>query len=242
VRRLRDTTTSFLRDLRGSLSAESCVVLTAAPALLTIERYVGRPRTFRGFTGAWTSLPWYELLPYAWWYGIAATLLFVVPAVLSWAEFRRSPAETGFRIGDPRAAWLLLPAFIAMAAVVVAVSGLPSFAAKYPLCTLAREDVRVLIVYELLYGVYFLAWEYFFRGWMLNGLARDFGSAAIWIQTLPFVIAHFGKPFPEAFGSLPAGLFLGWIAWRSESFVYGWLLHWGVAALLDVSVVLRHGM
>jgi membrane protease YdiL (CAAX protease family) len=203
---------------------------------LTLNRYVGKTSAFRQVASRWATHAWFELYPYAWWYGTTALLLFVVPVIVSRRTFGRGWRDFGGGRGERRAARPALIAFAPMGVLAVAAGFLPAFAAKYPLCDLARERWDAFVAYELLYGLYFFAWEFFFRGWMLRGLAADFGSRAIWIQMLPFVIVHFGKPMPEALGAMPAGLFLGWVAWRSDSFLYGWALHWAVAFVLDATV------
>jgi len=50
---------------------------------------------------------------------------------------------------------------------------------------------------------------------------------------------HFGKPVPEVFAAIVAGLVLGTWALRSGSFLWGWLLHWTVAISMDLFVMTR---
>ena len=227
------------RDLRGDLTPESLAVLLLAPAFLTLHTYLTKPRPFRQFFRAWRDVPHFEFYSFAWWYVGAGVMLCALPFLSSRVAFGRSWRDQGGGWGDWRAARPLAVALGVMVPVVIAVSFLPDFARKYPLCDTARTDVRLFLLYQAMYGIYFLAWEFFFRGWMLRGLEGQFGSAAIWLQTIPFVLMHFGKPMPETLGAIPAGLFLGWIAWRSRSFLYGWIVHWGVAAAMDTSVVAR---
>lgn len=227
-------------DLADRTDAESRCVLALAPLLLLLSRHTVRPGVFRDLFADWRAFPAFELLVYVWWYVGTAILLMGVPLIVWRVWLRRGLRGLGGRLSGSRAALPLLPVSGAMAVVVVLIGFTPTFAQKYPLCDLARERWDVFIVYELFYGLYFLAWEFFFRGWMLSGLVGSFGAAATWIQAVPFALMHAGKPMPEALGSLPAGLFLGWIAWRSRSFLYGWIAHWGVAALLDLTVTVRH--
>ena len=215
-------------------------MLALAPLLLIVNRHTVKPHVFRSLFADWRAAPAFELLAYVWWY-VGATLLFVGVPLLVWRVWLgRRLRDLGGGVGDARAARPLLPVFVVMALVVVSLGFTSTFARKYPLCDLARERWDAFVAYQLFYGLYFFAWEFFFRGWMMRGLAGSFGCAAIWIQALPFALMHATKPLPEAIGSLPAGLFLGWIAWRSKSFLYGWLVHWGIAALLDFTVTLRY--
>ncbi len=60
------------------------------------------------------------------------------------------------------------------------------------------------------------------------------GNHAIWVQLLPFVLMHTGKPEIEAFASIVAGIALCVLALRTRSFWYGALLHAAVAGTMDL--------
>jgi membrane protease YdiL (CAAX protease family) len=120
-----------------------------------------------------------------------------------------------------------------------------TFANQYPLAgsyayTLVRPGKAevspgLFAIYELGYMAYFVGWEFFFRGWMLNGLLPKFGRAgALLIPMVPFAIMHMGKAEPEALGSIVAGLALGILALRTRSFWYGFLVHAVVALWMDL--------
>jgi membrane protease YdiL (CAAX protease family) len=81
--------------------------------------------------------------------------------------------------------------------------------------------------------VKWIAWEFFFRGFMLFGFGKDFLQRAVLVSTIPFVLMHYGKPELEMASALIAGLVLCFIALRSKSIWPGVLLHWLVAATMD---------
>ncbi len=134
-----------------------------------------------------------------------------------------------------------------MLAVVVGFAGRqPGFEAYYPMFRPdwyaydpALHGWTFLVVYELTYVVYFLGWEYFFRGFMVFRLEPAYGPRAILIQTVPFALMHINKPALEFQSSLLAGLVLGWLAWRARSFWPCFLLHAGVAVAMDLTVMLN---
>ncbi len=72
-------------------------------------------------------------------------------------------------------------------------------------------------------------------------LARRFGILGVAIMTVPYTMIHFGKPAPEAFAAIIAGLALGYLALRSKSFVPGIFLHVSVAITMDMLVLWRLG-
>lgn len=74
--------------------------------------------------------------------------------------------------------------------------------------------------------IYMFVWEWFFRGWMLFGLAQGLGvMAAIAIQGAAFGLAHWGKPDIEIIGSFAGGLILGALCWREKSFLPAFFIH-----------------
>ena len=75
-----------------------------------------------------------------------------------------------------------------------------------------------------------LGWEFLFRGFLLFGYARKFGAEALWLQAVPFAFAHIGKPEVETLSTLFGGFAFGWVAWRSKSFLYPFLIHWYIGS------------
>ena len=124
--------------------------------------------------------------------------------------------------------------------VISAVLVYPPFSEKYPLCKAVNANWQAFLLYQLAYGIYMFSWEFFFRGFMLFGLERQFGKYTILIQTIPFAVMHYSKPMPEAIGSIVASVLLGILALETRSFLYGAAIHWLVAMTMDVVVtVLR---
>ena len=64
---------------------------------------------------------------------------------------------------------------------------------------------------------------------MLFAYARRFGSHALWLQAVPFALAHLGKPEVETLSTIFGGFLFGLVAWRARSFIYPFLIHWFVA-------------
>ena len=77
-----------------------------------------------------------------------------------------------------------------------------------------------------------IGWEFFFRGWILFAYARKFGPEALWLQAIPFALAHIGKPEIETLSTIFGGFAFGWIAYRTKSFVYPFLIHWFIATFV----------
>ncbi|MDD1679557.1 MAG: CPBP family intramembrane metalloprotease, partial [Methanomicrobiales archaeon] len=75
-------------------------------------------------------------------------------------------------------------------------------------------------------GLDLFGWEFLFRGFLLFALIPICGPYAILLQAVPFTIAHIGKPELETLSCILGGSLLGFIAWRTRSFLYPFLIHW----------------
>ncbi len=74
---------------------------------------------------------------------------------------------------------------------------------------------------------------------MVFGLRSTFGYYAIAIMATPYVMIHWGKPVPEAFGALITACVLGYLALKHRAFWLGVALHFSVALTMDVLAMLH---
>ncbi|MGI8970671.1 MAG: CPBP family glutamic-type intramembrane protease [Dehalococcoidia bacterium] len=166
---------------------------------------------------------------------VNAILLLWAPLLFILWGLRAKVEEFGMAPGDARAGWVLAGiGYTVMLPLLIMAARQPVFQATYPLRQLVREQPGMLLYWELSYGFYFFLWEWFFRGFLLFGLRRGFGWHAIWLQAIPFGLLHWGKPPLEMASAFPGGLLLGLLAWRAESFLPCFALHWAIAASMDV--------
>lgn len=190
--------------------------------------------------------PWAVALSHFWWFGSSVLFYLVMPLVLAFATKGSFHQRYGFQWGDWRAGLTLTLAMLAiMVPATYAASKLGTFQGMYPLAGKGAYLVNLgggktepswvlFLSYEFAYCLYFVAWEFLFRGWMLHGLLPHWGRGpAILAQMLPFAVMHLGKPELEALGSIIAGLALGILSLRTRSFVYGALLHATIAVWMD---------
>jgi membrane protease YdiL (CAAX protease family) len=222
------------------VDARAALILLAASVLPAVYRCFGSPafyeRHWAPLIGGGALAPMHAVL-YAWL--SVFVLFFVVPAAVARFGLKLSLRALGRRIGDARAGLVLLAVILPSAvAALLPTSRMADFRAEYPLYHAAGRRLAVFILYELCYAVYYLGWEFFFRGFMLFGLAGAFGAVnAVLIQTIPSTLAHIGKPVPEVFAAVLAGLVFGAIALRTRSILYVFLLHYLIGVTLDVFIV-----
>jgi membrane protease YdiL (CAAX protease family) len=154
-------------------------------------------------------------------------LEFIIPVAIILLVWREDPRRYGLRLGDWRLGLVVVVLGVAGLAVLIWFLGrLPDFRAYYTDTIAGRPTWRLIIDT----GVDLLAWEFFFRGWLMWALARKYGTDAIWLQVIPFALMHVWKPEIEQLSTLVGGAFFGLLAWRTKSFVWGWLLHWFMMA------------
>jgi membrane protease YdiL (CAAX protease family) len=74
--------------------------------------------------------------------------------------------------------------------------------------------------------LYMFCWEFFFRGFMLFGMAQGFGPViAIGLQAAIFGWSHIGKPPVEVAGAFAGGLILGTVCWKEKSYAPAFYTH-----------------
>jgi len=233
---------SFLKRVGyDSGQINTYLVLIAAPVLLAIYRYRGGAEHFAHWFPGLGGQPLSGLYAVFFQWSAFFLLLLVFPLVLSKVRLHLSLAEMGVRWGDWRFGLpfvaLALPLLIVPFALLAA--RMPDVRLEYPLARIVATRTDLLVAYETVYVlVYYLAWEFFFRGFMLFPLARVLGGMnAVLIQTIPSCLVHIGKPEGEITGSIIAGIIMGTLALRTGSIWYGWILHATLGVLVDLLVI-----
>ncbi len=181
-----------------------------------------------------------QLAAYGWWTFWHLTGYVLIPCLLIRSLWRESIADFGWRWQSTHKHWrgyllLLCPILVF---VVIASQG-ESFVSHYPFYRLAGRSWFDLIAWELLYLSQFVFLEFFFRGFILQALRPALGANAVWIMCVPYLMIHFPKLWPEAFGAILFGLFLGILALRSCSIWGGVMVHAGVALSMDLAALLQ---
>ncbi len=104
-----------------------------------------------------------------------------------------------------------------------------------------RHDVwtpRLMALNALTWAAYLLAYELFFRGWLLFALEPGFGRwPAIAVMTALYVAVHLPKNPAEALGSLPLGVLFGATALWTGSILGPFVVHVVMAVATDALAV-----
>ncbi|MBM4063362.1 MAG: CPBP family intramembrane metalloprotease [Planctomycetes bacterium] len=223
------------RPLAG-VDGTTWVLLLAVPVLFPLWWYNARPAALPGPGGELDEL-WRVLLSFV----AFAFLLGLLPLLELWWRGEGLRGH-GLGLGDVRLGLRAVLLGLPLCALVAwSGAGMPEVRAEYPLCRLLATHAELRLPYWLAYAaLYYVAWEWCFRGWMLFGLARRWPPAlAVLLQAVPSALVHLGKPIGETLGAVPFGLVLGWLALRTRSIWYGWSLHVLLGVLTDAMVL--HG-
>jgi len=178
---------------------------------------------------------WYELWQLGYWAIVKVIAYFVIPAIAIAVHPRLHWRDIGFSTEGLSSharlyALLFIPVFVA----VVAVSFTEEFTTYYPFYFHATRSAFDFWIWELLYVAQFFSLEFFFRGFLLQPASRTMGSSSIVAMMIPYVMIHFGKPLPECFAAVLAGVVLGTLALKTRSIWAGFFLHVSVALSMDV--------
>lgn len=240
-----------LRRVRG----RTWVVLFGGAALFTAFWHLGRIDSYRRWVQPFvdstdTYAPIYGFMYFSVCAFIFRTILPFGFAKLAWGQ---GPGALGlYAPGNPhppavRRIWpLYVVLFLAVFPFVFYVSGLPAFLAKYPMCRAmigadGQIELSHFLVYELFYLLVFVSGEGFWRGFLIFGMEKDLGLYALPLMIVPYVTAHYGKPYPETMGAIVAGFILGWLALKHRSVWLGVALHYAVAISMDLLAVHGNG-
>ena len=151
----------------------------------------------------------------------------LVPLAAGWLLFRDTPRDYGIRIGHWKSSLTVtVVSLAAMAPILYGVSQMPEFRSYYHIQAI---DWPELLLEQ---AVYYFAWEFLFRGYMLFGLEKSIGKSAIFVQVIPFVLRHLGKPLLETLFCIPGGAILGYVAYRTRSFLPCFVIHFGIYVMI----------
>jgi uncharacterized protein len=174
------------------------IIITTATLALVLENY------YTVWNEWFSNLLFFAVLP-----------LFTIVVIL-----RRNPLDFGLRPGNPKV-WgfhVVVFCFIAWLTLYLVTTN-ASLREYYKI-----EDFN-FTGYFLTTFASLIANEFIFRGFLLFGLQDRFGTGSIFIQTIPFVLVHLGKPDLETLSTILTGVYFGYICYRGRSFWPAFIVH-----------------
>jgi membrane protease YdiL (CAAX protease family) len=101
----------------------------------------------------------------------------------------------------------------------------------YSLKNLSAFEFILILLFAL--PPYYLAEEFFFRGFLFMGLWRKIGWHSYWITEVIFTWAHLGKPPIEILIAFPAGIILNYLTLRTRSIYPAMFVHYTMGAVMN---------
>ena len=180
-------------------------------------------------------------------HNVMAFVLFFGVGCIVFFLFAKQKAEfLGLKKGNRKLGLI----FIAIGTPICALLGLSTvldagMKNTYPLISFFEFNKWYFIVsYFVSYALYYVGWEFLFRGVALNISKEKIGDlGAILLTTVVSALIHtsiggFGKPMIETFSAIFAGLIFGFIAVKTKSIWYSFYLHALVGFSTDLFIFL----
>ena len=213
------------------------IILLSAPVLLSIYRYHGFPDTFdiNSSLGSATDTV-QRMIQFA----VFFFLTLLIPVLYVVFVMKKNLSDFGLKTGNLKIGLKLLTLIpVLVVPIIYFAAKMPDIQGEYPLAKSLLTDKTQLLVYEFAYVLlYYLAWEFYFRGFLLFGLKDRFGVVnAILIQTISSCLIHIGKPEGEIIGSILIGIIFGVIAIKTRSIWYVFLIHASIGVFLDLFII-----
>jgi len=174
------------------------IVIAFAMLFITLEHY----------NPVWND--WFSNLFY---YALLPILTIVV-------LLRKNPLDLGLGWGDSKVWWPHVAIVCLIAAPILFAFSLSKQLQSYYIL----ENFR-LINYSLTTFASLFASEFFFRGFLIFGLKDKLKEGSIFIQMIPFVLLHLGKPEIETLSTILTGILFGYIAYKGKSFWPAFIIH-----------------
>jgi uncharacterized protein len=226
----------------NELDRKVIIIFISVAILQTISWYYTSRRFFRyNIFDSLQDNQHVYLIEYLYWFIGDFFSFFILPVLIIKFLLKEKIRDYGISLGDYRAGIKISLIFLGiMLTIIWFASALPQFSSAYPELKTTIDSWNVFFIFETGLFIYLVAWEFVWRGFMLFGLEEKFGYYAIFIQMIPFLILHDGKPVLEAFGAIIAGLALGVLAYRTRSIFYCVITHACVMFSIDFISILRY--
>ncbi|TNE47290.1 MAG: CPBP family intramembrane metalloprotease [Deltaproteobacteria bacterium] len=227
-----------LRTLWEEVKAEKRLVLllVSSAVLLTLAWYPGYYTTFLKLglaKGNPHQLWWAHFYQFV----VDLLLLVGVPVLLIKLVLKEQLRDYGVCLGDWRfAIKYLAVVFVVMAPFLYIGGKDAALFNEYPLVRglFGQDGWTSMVLWELTYLLYYIAWEFHFRGVQQLGLEVRLGPVvAMLFQMMASTLIHVRKPFGETFSAIIGAFLIGIVVWRSRSILWGILLHWYIGASTD---------
>ena len=231
----------MIKKLLTESDRKTIIILLATPVLLTLYRYYGLPAFYDSklsffFSGAVLSGFYRDFFNFL----LTFILLMLIPVLIIKVVFKEKLGDYGFKRGDLKYGLWSIAIILPLTTLGVWLSSRQAdFQQEYSAFKINLFSLNSFLIYAAAFFIYYLAFEFFFRGFMLQGLRASLGDLnSLLIQTIPCCLVHLGKPASEIFASIVASLVFGYLVFRTRSLWYVIIIHWLIGVFLNLFIAL----
>jgi len=138
--------------------------------------------------------------------------------------------------------WMKVAAVVIAVAVSIGNHADPCLRSTYPIPDATPWSVWRYLAFLPSYLIYYIAYEFHFRGFLLPVIRERFGfTSSLLLHSIPSTLIHIGLCPAELYGSFPGQLAFGYLALRGGSFWPALLVHFLTGVTMDISVLVSSG-
>ncbi|GEM_PF-6775272 len=249
---------------------KTLIILVSGLLMMVLFCYLGDPRIFDSFFTVSKTITTqgltvyssadcvyngdayaYDLYRILYMFAVMVMCFFIIPIGIIVFVLKESPVQYGLRLPQRWKSLILVIAVLPIIAMSMYYTAMHNETIRkiYPYSKyILHHTGFVLIVYFIGYTAYYIAWEFFFRGYIQCGTEASVGvPIAIMLQVIPSSLIHLGNPvgmpktFSETAMAIVVGIVWGIITWRSRSILFALIMHASIGILLDGYIIFHAG-
>jgi membrane protease YdiL (CAAX protease family) len=222
---------------------KTVLVLFIVTILYTIYRYQGSAYFFISLLDTPLRGNRELALPVYYQWVMAFFLLGVIPMLTVRFGFKERLSKYGFSLKRPLFTLLITLLGIAIITPLVYIGARsPELSSLYPLAKSAGDSPGNFLKSALFYLLYYVGYEFCFRGFLFMGIKDDIGEwQALGVSLIATVLLHVNKPQSETVMAIIAGIAFPIIVSRLGSLLPVILIHAYAGISLDYWVIIQSG-
>ena len=168
---------------------------------------------------------WIDFWQYIFQFIMAFILFFIIPVLIIKYYLKEDLREYGIYWGNKKfnLIWTLIG--LAISPIFLLISNDPILLNEYPLTRLVLNNMGLFLIYNLIYLVYYIGYEFIFRAYfqfgLMKGNTKKVGMILIIItQTILTTLFHIGKPLTEIIAAAAIGPLFGYLTIKGKSIIW----------------------
>lgn len=231
------------QDLTKNSNKQLSLTILFATLILFVYCYFGTYSFFEKTFPNCKNLDFYKIIYHN---TMSFILFFGVGTIFTKFVLKQSLSENGLNLKNSK----FMLRVMLLALIIVPLLALSTTLDKqmcntYPLVNFNTfNEWYYILTYFISYFLYYVGWEYLFRGVLFFNLKQNTNPiTAILVTTLISSLIHtsiagFGKPLVETLSAIPAGLIFGYLTYKTDNIYSSLYCHTLTGFLTDLFIVL----